>query len=78
VIIYGRTNHCSFVFNGKKVKLMLNQSKPPTLEKKVDENKGKADTLAPKKKDNKGKDKMIMNLISHDQIERSLNEGSTC
>ena len=57
---------------------MLNQSKPPTIEKKVDENKGKTDTLAPKKKDNKGKDKMIMNLISHDQIERSLNESSTC
>jgi len=36
------------------------------------------DTLAPEKKGDKGKGKRVMNLISHDQIERSLNEGLTC
>ena len=30
------------------------------------------------KKGDKGKGKMEMNLISHDQIEKSLHEGSTC
>jgi len=57
---------------------MPNQSKPPTPEKKVDKDKGKVNTLAPEKKGDKDKGKMVMNLISHDQIERSLNEGSTC
>jgi len=57
---------------------MSNQPKPPTPEKKVDEDKGKVDTLVPKKKGDKDKGKMVMNLISHDQIEMSLNEGSTC
>ena len=36
------------------------------------------DVLAPEKKNDKGKGKMVMNLISHDQIERSINECSTC
>ena len=36
------------------------------------------DTLAPEKKGDKAKGRMVMNLISHDQIERSSNEGSTC
>jgi len=57
---------------------MLNQPKLPTPEKKVDKDKGKVDTLAPEKKGDKGKGKIVKNLISHDQIERSLNEGSTC
>jgi len=57
---------------------MSNQSKPQTLEKKVDKVKKNVDTQAPKKKDDEGKGKMIMNLIRHDQIEKSLNEGSTC
>ena len=34
--------------------------------------------LIPEKKSDKDKDKMAMNLISHDQIEKSLNESSTC
>jgi len=34
-------------------------------------------TRTPEKVD-KGKGKMVMNLISHDQVEKSLNEGSTC
>ena len=34
--------------------------------------------LTSEKKDDKGKGKMVMNLISHDQIEKSLHEGSTC
>ena len=54
VTIYGRTNHCSFVHNGKKVKLMSDQPKPPTYEKKVDKSKGKIVTLTLKKVD-KGK-----------------------
>jgi len=78
VTIYGRTTHCSFVHNGKKVKLMPNQHKPPTSKKKVDKGKGKRVTLTPEKKVDKGKGKMMMNLISHDQLEKSLNEGSTC
>jgi len=78
VTIYGRTNQCSFVHNDKKVKLMPKQSKPPTQEKKINKGKGKVDALTPGKKSDKGKDKMVMNLISHDQIEKSLNEGSTC
>jgi len=36
------------------------------------------DVLTPRKKSDKGKGKMVMNLISHDQIEKSLHEGSTC
>ena len=57
---------------------MPNQLKPPSPEKNVDKSKRKVDTLAFEKKGDKGKGNMIMNLISHDQIERSLNEGSTC
>ena len=34
VTIYEHTNQCSFVHNSKKVKLMPNQPKPPTREKK--------------------------------------------
>ena len=56
---------------------MSNQHKS-TPEKKVNKGKRKVDRLAPKKKGDKSKGKMIMNLISHDQIERSLNESSTC
>jgi len=62
VIIYRRTNHCSVVHNGKRMKLMPSQPKPPTSEKKID----------------KGKEKMGMNLISSDQLEQSLNKGLTC
>jgi len=36
------------------------------------------DVLAPEKKNDKGKGKMVMNLISHNQIEKSINECSTC
>jgi len=57
---------------------MLNQPKPPTPEKKVDKSKKKVDALAPEKKNDKGKGKIVMNMISHDQIEKILNEGSTC
>ena len=57
---------------------MSNQPKPPTSEKKVDKGKGTMLTLNPEKKIDKGKGKMMMNLISHDQLEKSLNEGSTC
>jgi len=78
VTIYGRTNYCSFVHNGKKVKILSYQPKPPTSKKKVDKGKRKVETLAPEKKGNKGKGKMAMDLISHDQNEKSLNEGSTC
>ena len=60
--IYGRINHCSFVHNDNRVKLISNQRKPPTPEKKVDN----------------GNEKMVMNLISFDQLEHSLNEGLTC
>jgi len=49
VTIYGRTNHCPFLYNGKKVKLMSNQPKPPTSKKKVDR-------PTPEKKVNKGKE----------------------
>ena len=41
---------------------MPNQPKSLTLEKKVD----------------KGKGKMVMNLVSPDQLEQNLNEGLTC
>ena len=47
-------------------------------EKRVDKGKDKVDVQNPKTKSDKGKGKMEMNLISHDQIERSLHEGSTC
>jgi len=57
---------------------MPNQPKPPILEKKVDKGKKRVNTRAPEKKGDKGKGKMITNLISHDQIEKNLNEGSTC
>ena len=76
VIIYGRTNQCLFVHNGERVKIMSNQPKPPTREKKINEGKDKADVQTPRKKSDKVKGK-IMNLISHDQIEKSLHEGST-
>ena len=36
------------------------------------------DVLIREKKSDNDKGKMVMNLISHDQIENSLNEGSTC
>jgi len=36
------------------------------------------DVLTPGKKGDKGKGKMVMNLISHDQIEKSLHEDFTC
>ena len=73
VTIYGRTNQCSSVHNGKKMTLMPNQLKPQTQEKNIDKGKGKVDALTPEKKSDKGKSKMVMNLISHDQIEKSLN-----
>jgi len=44
--IYGRTNQCSFIYYSKKAKLILNQPKPPTPEKKVDKGKEKVDALA--------------------------------
>ena len=64
--IYGRTNQYSFVYNDKRVKIMLNQPKPPTREKGVDKSKDKVDVLTPEKKGDKDKGKMVMNLISHD------------
>ena len=57
---------------------MSNQPKSPTREKGADKGKDKVDVLTPKKKGDKGKGKMEMNLISHDQIEKSLHEGSIC
>jgi len=63
VTIYGWTNHCSFGHNDKRVKLMPNQPKLPTPEKKVDKDKGKMTK---------------MNLISSEQLEHILNEGLTC
>ena len=48
--IYGRINHCSFVHNGKKMKLMPYQPKPPTTEKKVDKGKEKVEILAPERR----------------------------
>jgi len=56
---------------------MPNQLKPPTQDKKVDKDKEKVNYLTPKKKSDRGKSKMVMNLISHDQIKRSLNKSST-
>jgi len=50
VIVHGRTNHCSFIHNDKKVKLMLTHPKPPTSKKKIDKNKRKIETQAPEKK----------------------------
>jgi len=78
VTIYGHTNQCLSVHNDKKMKLMPNQPKSQTQEKNIDKGKGKMDALTPEKKSDKGKGKMVMNLISHDQIKKSLNEGSTC
>jgi len=60
------------------VKIIPNQLKPPTREKRVDKGKDKVDVLTLEKKSDNGKCKMVMNLISHDQIEKSLHEGSTC
>jgi len=57
VIIYGRTNQYSFVHNDKKLKLISNQTKPPTSKKKVDKGEGKVMTLNPKKKVDKGKER---------------------
>ena len=57
---------------------MPNQPKPPIREKGGDKRKDKEDVLNPEKKGDNGKDKMKMNLISHDQIEKRLHEGSTC
>jgi len=34
-------------------------------------------TLNPEKKVYEDKEKMVISLISHDQVEKSLNEGST-
>ena len=48
------------------------------MEKKIDKGKENAKTLAPEKKDDKSKGKKIMNLINHDQTEKSLTENSTC
>jgi len=78
VFVYGQTNHCLFVYNGKKVKLMPNQPKSRTYEMKVDNCKEKIMTVTPEKKVDEGKEKILMNLISHDQVEKSMNEGSTC
>jgi len=50
VTIYGHTNQCSSVHNGKKVKLMPNQPKPPTQEKRVNKGKEKVDALTPGRK----------------------------
>jgi len=55
---------------------MPNQPKQPTR-KKVDKGKEKVNVLTPRKKSDKSKGKMVMNLISYDQIEKSLNDGST-
>jgi len=58
---------------------MPNQPKPPAREKGVDKGKYRVDVLTPaEKKGEKVKGKMVMNLISHVQIEKSLHEGSTC
>jgi len=57
---------------------MSNQRKPPTYEKKVDKGKRKVVTLTLEKNVDKGKEKIVMNLISHGQAKKSLNEGSTC
>ena len=57
---------------------MPNQPKPPTQKKGVDKGKDKVDVLNPKEKGGKGKGKMEMNLINHNQIEKSLHEGFTC
>jgi len=56
---------------------MLNQPKPPK-QKKIDKGKEKVDALIHEEKSDKGKGKMVLNLISQDQIEKSLKEGSTC
>ena len=56
---------------------MSDQPKPPNQEKKVDKGKRKVDALTSRKKSDKGKGMIVMNLISHDQIEESLNEGFT-
>jgi len=50
---------------------MPNQTKSLILEKKVDKDKRKVETLVPEKKSDQGKEKMVMNLISHDQIEKN-------
>ena len=57
---------------------MPNQPKLPTREKGTDKRKDKEDVLNPENKGDEGKGKMKMNLISHDQIEKSLHEGSAC
>jgi len=72
------TNVRSSVHNGKRVKIMPNQPKPPTREKGINKGKDKVDVLTPGKNSDKGKGNMIMNLISRDQVEKSLHEGSTC
>ena len=70
VTIHGRTNQCSFIHNDKKVKLMLNQSKPPKQENGVNKDKGKVDTLVPEKKSDKGKSKMVMSLLAMIKLKR--------
>ena len=57
---------------------MPNQPKPPKQEKEVDKGKEKVDALVPEKKSNKEKGKLVISLISHDQVEKSLNEVFTC
>ena len=59
------------------MKIIPNQPKPPTQKKRIDKGKDKVDVLTPEKKSDKSKGKMVRNLISHDQIEKSLDEGST-
>ena len=76
--IYGRTNQYSFVHNGKRVKIMPTQPKPPTREKGVDKGKDKLDVLNLGKRGDKGKGNMKMNLISRDQIKKRLHEDFTC
>jgi len=50
VTIYGRTNLFLFIHNGKKVKMMSNQPKPPKQEKGVNKGKEKVDALVSEKK----------------------------
>jgi len=60
VTIYKRANQCSFVYNEKRVKIMTNQPKPPTREKRIGKGKDKVDVLTPGKKGDTGKGKMVM------------------
>ena len=53
--IYGRTNQCSFVHNGKKVKRCPINRNPQNKKKGVDKGKGKVDALIPEKKSDRAK-----------------------